>query len=435
MPTAGVRELSERRPPRPGALARAATVVGVALIVVLPPPAGVTARAVAQNKADVVTLESLLDRAGAYFLSFENRFSDVVTEERYVQEALRPGSGLDVAVTRRGGFAPQIPPSADRRELVSDFLLVKLPNTDEWLPFRDVFEVDNRRVRDREDRLSKLFLQPAPTALAQAQRIMEESARYNIGNIQRTINLPVFALEVLRPSTQSRFRFSRGKLDTSVGANVYEVDYREQSSPTLIHGVFGKDLFSHGRFWIEATTGRVLKSELLVDDMTVHASITARYQVDQEHDLAVPVDMKEDYKLPNGYRVTGVATYGRFRRFEVRVADEIAAPPRTITDALTGMTLVEVPQGRLSMGSPSSEAGRGDDESLHEVTIGRPFLLGRFEVTQEQWRTVMISSPSQFAGCVSTCPVERVSFEEVQQFLDSLNDRASGVHYRLPTEA
>jgi len=241
------------------------------VILALPRPADVAARAVAQNKVDVVTLESLLDRAGAYFLSFESRFSDVVTEERYVQEAMRPG-GLDVALlSRRGGLAPQIAPSADRRELVSDFLLVKLPDTDEWLPFRDVFEVDSRRVRDREDRLSKLFLQPAPTALAQARRIMEESARYNIGNIQRTINLPVFALEVLRPSTQSRFRFSRVKLDASVGANVYEVDYREQTTPTLIHGVFGKDLFSHGRFWIEATTGHVLKSELLVDDVTVRA--------------------------------------------------------------------------------------------------------------------------------------------------------------------
>jgi hypothetical protein len=192
---------------RPHALARAAAVAGVAVILALPSPAGVTARAVTGDAVDVVTLESLLERAGAYFLSFESRFSDVVTEERYVQEAMRPGSSLDVAITRRGGgVATQIPPSADRRELVSDFLLVKLPDTNEWLPFRDVFEVDSKRVRDREDRLSKLFLQPAPTALAQAQRIMDESARYNIGSIQRTINLPVFALEVLRPSTQRSAR-------------------------------------------------------------------------------------------------------------------------------------------------------------------------------------------------------------------------------------
>jgi formylglycine-generating enzyme required for sulfatase activity len=145
--------------------------------------------------------------------------------------------------------------------------------------------------------------------------------------------------------------------------------------------------------------------------------------------------MKEDYRLPNGGRVTGDATYGRFRQFEVRVADEIAKPPRTITDAVTGMILVEIPQGRFSMGSPSSEPGRRDDESLHEVTIGRPFLLGRFEVTQEQWRAIIRTSPSQFAGCESTCPVERVSYLDVQRFLLALNARASGVHYRLPTEA
>jgi formylglycine-generating enzyme required for sulfatase activity len=423
---------------QPAAAARAAAVAGVALSLAMQPPGTVTARAVAPGAADVVTLESLLERAGEYFLNFEGRFSDVVTEERYVQEATGPASGLDMAIlARRGGgpVAQMTPPASQRRELVSDFLLVKLPDTDEWLPFRDVFEVDSRRVRDREDRLSKLFLQPAPTALDQARRIMDESARYNIGNIQRTINLPVFALEVLRPSTQSRFRFSRGRLDASVGPNVYEVGFRELTPPTLIHGLFGKDLFSHGRFWIEATSGRVLKSELVVDDVTVHASVTVRYQIDQEHNLAVPVDMKEEYKLPNGARVSGVATYGRFRRFEVRVADEIAKPPGTITDAVTGMTLVELPAGRFSMGSPSSEAGRGDDESQHEVTIGRPFLLGRFEVTQEQWRTIMRTSPSKFAACGSTCPVERVSYQDVQRFLDVLNARASGVHYRLPTEA
>ena len=136
-----------------------------------------------------MTLETLLERAGAYFLTFETRFSNVVTEERYVQESIaRQASALDVAVTTRsgGGFGgPLSPSSTARRELVSDFLLVKLPAEDHWLPFRDVFEVDRQRLRDREDRLSKLFLKPAPTALEQARRIMEESARYNIGNIQQ----------------------------------------------------------------------------------------------------------------------------------------------------------------------------------------------------------------------------------------------------------
>jgi hypothetical protein len=281
------------------------------------------------QRADAVTLEELLVRAGAYGLDFEARFSNVVTEERYVQESTEAvGPTTLIPSNRVGGLTtPPAQSSVHRRELVSDFLLVKLSDTDERLPFRDVFEVDKQRVRDREDRLSKLFLHPTGSTLEQALRIMNESARYNIGNIQRTINLPVLALEVLRPLDQPHFRFRKGKLDPSIGANVYIVDYKEEVSPTLIHGPQGREMPCHGRFWIEAPTGRVMKSELIVDDRTVRASVTTRYQVDQAYGLAVPVDMKEDYTLPNGARVTGLATYGNFRRFDVEVTDRIVMPP------------------------------------------------------------------------------------------------------------
>jgi sulfatase-modifying factor enzyme 1 len=112
------------------------------------------------------------------------------------------------------------------------------------------------------------------------------------------------------------------------------------------------------------------------------------------------------------------------------VADDIETAPRFVTDTVTGMTLVEVPPGHFVMGSPASEAGRRDDETAHEVTISKPFLLGRFEVTQEQWRAVMGTSPGRFAGCGSTCPVEGVSHDEVRAFLDMLNRRANGVRFR-----
>ena len=82
------------------------------------------------------------------------------------------------------------------------------------------------------------------------------------------------------------------------------------------------------------------------------------------------------------------------------------------------MAFVELPAGRFTMGSASSESGRNDDEVLHDVEITRPFLLGRYEVTQQEWRTVMGTSPSQFASADSRCPVENVTFDDVQQFLD-----------------
>ncbi len=291
-----------------------------------PIAARITPPARVSQNADASTLEQLLERAGAYVLDFETRFSNVVTEERYIQDSTDARNNLPASRTAplaTGGTQPNI----RRRELKSDFLLVKLSETDEWLPFRDVFEVDKHAVRDREDRLSKLFLHPTGSTLQQARQIMEESARYNIGNIQRTINLPVFALALLRPPNQPHVRFSKGKLDSALGANLYIVEYREHASPALIQGPRGREMFCHGRFWIEAGTGRVMKSELIVDDPAVRASVTTRYRVDQAYGLAVPVEMKEDYGLPNGAHVTGLATYGNFRRFDVQVTDEIATPP------------------------------------------------------------------------------------------------------------
>jgi len=155
----------------------------------------------------------------------------------------------------------------------------------------------------------------------------------------------------------------------------------------------------------------------------------------------VPLEMREQYTLGNGNRVTTVATYGHFRRFDVSATEDIRAPIITVVDRWTGMTLVEIPPGRFTMGSAASEAGRNDDESLHEVEITRPFLMGQYEVTQQEWRTVMGTSPSRFNNCGARCPVENVSFVDVQQFLTKMNARAAlatsatPLRYRLPTEA
>jgi formylglycine-generating enzyme required for sulfatase activity len=148
----------------------------------------------------------------------------------------------------------------------------------------------------------------------------------------------------------------------------------------------------------------------------------------------VPIEMREQYTLGNGNRVNNVATYGHFRRFDVSAHEEIHGPLQTIADEWTGMTLVEIPPGRFTMGSAASEAGRNDDETLHDVEITRAFFMGRYEVTQQEWRTVMGTAPSQFATCGPKCPVENVAFFDVQQFLAKLNDRTKSRRYRLPTE-
>ena len=102
-----------------------------------------------------------------------------------------------------------------------------------------------------------------------------------------------------------------------------------------------------------------------------------------------------------------------------------------------GMEFAWVSAGEFEMGSPEGEAGREDDEVQHGVRISEGFWLGKYEVTQGEWQAVMGTNPSGFPECGARCPVEQVSWEDVQEFIRRLNEResGSGYVYRLPTEA
>ncbi len=103
------------------------------------------------------------------------------------------------------------------------------------------------------------------------------------------------------------------------------------------------------------------------------------------------------------------------------------------TDPATGMTFVLVRPGTFEMGTPPHEDKREAQETLHQVHLSRPFLIGQYEVTQGEWSQVMGGNPSFFRGC-DRCPVERISWFDVQVFLQKLN-ALSQPGFRLPTEA
>jgi formylglycine-generating enzyme required for sulfatase activity len=88
--------------------------------------------------------------------------------------------------------------------------------------------------------------------------------------------------------------------------------------------------------------------------------------------------------------------------------------------------------GKFTMGSST---GSKDEQPPHEVEITKPFYLGQYEVTQGQWKAVMRNNPSFFKDCGDNCPVESVSWEDVQEFIRKLNQMEGGSNYRLPTEA
>ena len=103
------------------------------------------------------------------------------------------------------------------------------------------------------------------------------------------------------------------------------------------------------------------------------------------------------------------------------------------TCTYTSMEFVKISAGTFFMGSTKNELCHESDETQHNETISKDFYLGIYEVTQAQWRKVMGNNPSHFNYC-DNCPVEQVSWLDVQDFITKLN-KQTGRNYRLPTEA
>lgn len=104
----------------------------------------------------------------------------------------------------------------------------------------------------------------------------------------------------------------------------------------------------------------------------------------------------------------------------------------SFTDPTTGMEFLPVPAGCFQMGDIFGD-GAANEKPVHEVCV-KGFSIGKYEVTQGQWKKIMGNNPSSFSGCGDDCPVENVSWNDAQKFIQRLN-RQSGRNYRLPTEA
>lgn len=114
--------------------------------------------------------------------------------------------------------------------------------------------------------------------------------------------------------------------------------------------------------------------------------------------------------------------------------EDDSAPGEALpTGPKSGFEMVPVAGGTFTMGSPESEEGRQYNECQHSVTV-RDFSIGKYEVTQADWREVMGSDPPElrFKGC-DDCPVENVSWNDTQEFLEKASKKY-GKRYRLPTE-
>jgi hypothetical protein len=268
------------------------------------------------------SLAAILAAVGAYVDQYEHDISAIVAEEEYLQVVQQGGGGLSA-----GG------PTLTRR-LKSDLLVMDLGAAG-WASFRDVYEVDGEPVRDREERLAKLFLEPPEDPAAQLRQIATESARFNLNpegtGVSRTVNTPMTALSFLRSANQSRSAFRLDGTDRVGDRTCTRLAFLEQATPRIIASDNAAP--SRGSACVDPGSGRVLRTKFNIRSVVitrggweqeVSADITVIYDEVPRLSLWLPVSMDEFYNfLPGSARINGHAEYSAFRQFQVDTGSEV----------------------------------------------------------------------------------------------------------------
>jgi len=193
--------------------------------------------------ADSLTLARLLALAGEQARRFEQDFARVVSDEDYVQSA--NGSRYIAPLHRR-----------TRAEM----FFMWLPEEAIWLTIRNVLVADGRVVPGSSGRLNGA-LRDGAERLPRLRRLVDESARFNLGRTFRNFNYPTQVLSYLDPVLQPHFAFTRAGRERVNGIDAWRVNYEERTTPTVIQGD-GADRISRGTVWIAEHDGTVLRTQL-----------------------------------------------------------------------------------------------------------------------------------------------------------------------------
>lgn len=276
--------------------------------------AGLTAVLVALGVTHAGTqppsVKDVMRRVGAYVDAYGQRASIVVATEHYTQQS-RPMTA---------GYAPTT------RRILADFAIVKVDTLRGWQGFRDVVEVDGERLPDRDDRLVRLLTESGGR-YDEARRLSDESARFNIGAIQRNFNVPTTALFFFTPDNLDRFQFSAKSVDRS---GIWEIAFRETSRPTLIRTPSGASVPSAGMLWVNGADGTVVRTLLALEGFARtgpsrsrgSARVDVTYQRIAELDMWLPAAMDESFEATRGDArdsISGRALYSNYRQFTTLV--------------------------------------------------------------------------------------------------------------------
>jgi len=287
-------------------------------------------------------LGALVASVGAYVERFQVAMEGAVLDESYVQllrqpccrEPRDPGEDPPLLWDRTPGRTRHRGVVA-RRQLKSEVLLLRVAGGMR-VGYRDVYEVDGRGIQDRSERAWRLLLSGTEASTLALGAIAAESARFNLGRMQRTTNLPSTPLLYLAPSMHERLFFSRGGEAELDGTKTTILEFREDASPTLAASANGIDMPARGRAWVEPSTGRIRRIELRYSPGARRAMVVW-FRADSRLGVLAPERMWEWYeRIPIGEELPAgsperawpadleaLATYSNLRLFSVETSEEI----------------------------------------------------------------------------------------------------------------
>ena len=255
--------------------------------------------------AQDVTLAVVLERMHQYLRDYADLLPATIAIERYNQ---RVGS-------------------RERAELESEFGIVRVPNNPQWLGFRDVMRVNGKAVEARDERLAVLFENLTVSAIEQARRISEESARFNIGPLRRSINDPALVLELLDWRNADRMRVQKIREVTYNSIPVWIVRFQETRRPTIVRSSSLGDVPANGQAWIDPSTGRLLRVQATIGAISgVRCEVDVTFEKVHEIDFFVPARMMERC-FDGAFVQEGEATYDSYRKFTVETGETVKSIP------------------------------------------------------------------------------------------------------------
>ena len=264
-------------------------------------PAAILAQAPArQDSPPDTSARAVIEKAVQYLKEYKEALQYVLADESAMQDFFKFG--------RKAGH----------RETSGEYVLTDLAIEQRWVGVRDIAVVDGVPVQNREN-LRELLTKSSFAAIG--RQLADQNARYNIGSVSRNMNDPMLTLLVLDDKHRQRFKFERRRVEPTPSGPLVTISFTERDG-AFVKGADGTNIYSTGQLVIDAVTGRLVRTVIVLKDKATTGTLTTVFSENPKLGLWLPTTMDEryDHEMHNVKELVLVKSmYTNYRRFNVNV--------------------------------------------------------------------------------------------------------------------